>query len=204
MTGIYFTSDLHYGHKNLVRGTSSWEDKTACRNFDTLEEHNEVLIQNINNKVSWDSILYFLGDFAFGGIDNIWKFRNRINCRTIHFIGGNHDHHIRNNKIVRTDSGFINIQQLFSSYNEILTKKIGGQQIVQCHYPFRSWEGASKGSWMLFAHEHGRLPDYIVNGVIVKSKDAGIDTHPNFEPYHFDEIKTIMDKREILIAGHHD
>lgn len=203
MAGIYFSSDWHGRHLNLVRGTSSWEDKRACRDFDTVEEHDETLIQNINNKVSWDSTIYFLGDFTFQGIENIWKFRDRINCQTIHFVAGNHDHHQRKNAIVKTDAGYKNVQSLFASYNEIISKKIGGQQMTLCHYPMRSWEKASKGAWMLFGHCHNALPDYVVDGKVLKTMDVGVDGAADFAPYHFEEIRSIMDKRKILIEGHH-
>ena len=204
MAGIYFSSDFHFGHVNLVRGCSAWEDKAACRNFDTLEEHNEILIQNINKMVSQDSILYCTGDWAMGGFDNVWRFRKRLNVKTIHLVLGNHDNAIRNNKIVLTDTGYMNLQNLFTSVNDIISKKIGGQRMFLCHYPMRAWEKASKGSWCLVGHEHGRLPDYEVNGVKIKTMDIGIDTHSEFRPYHFDEIKEIMDKRSVLKQGHHD
>lgn len=204
MAGIYFFSDPHMGHKNLVRGCSSWEDKTACRDFDTIEEHNEVLIQNINKTVSQDSILYCAGDWVMGGFDNVWKFRKRLNVRTIHLVLGNHDNAIRNNKIVLTDTGYVNLQNLFASVQELLSAKIGGQLMTICHYPLRSWEKSSKGSWCLSGHEHFRLPDYEINGLKVKALDIGIDGNPEFRPYHFDEIESIMSKRFVVKIGHHE
>lgn len=200
MGSIWFSSDFHYGHQNIVRGVSDWEDKTPCRDYDTMEGHNETLIKNINKAVQWDDILYFVGDWAMGGRDNIWKFRNRLYVRNIHFIGGNHDHHVRNNAILKADDRFINAQSLFSSYHEILEKKINGQSIVLCHYPMRAWPNAKKGYWMLWGHEHGDLVDPAFDKY--KTMDVGIDTHPEFRPYHFDEIKQIMDKR--ITLGHHE
>ena len=44
---IWFTSDTHYNHKNLVKGISRWEDKSGCSDFATKEEMNELLIKNI-------------------------------------------------------------------------------------------------------------------------------------------------------------
>ena len=31
-----------------------------------------------------------------------------------------------------------------------------------------------------------------------KVMDVGIDTHPEFRPYSFDEVKSILDQREIV------
>src|ERR1035437_7721701 len=157
---IYFSSDFHAGHKNLVRGTSAWENKNACRNFDTIEEHDKTLLANINRVVQQDDILYFLGDFAMGGYENVYKFRKRIVCKTIHFVVGNHDNAVRTNKIIQTENGFMNIQNLFTTVDKMITKTINGQNIVLCHYPLRSWENGAKGSWMLSGHSHGTLEDY--------------------------------------------
>lgn len=98
---VYFTSDTHFGHKNIVRGTTEWENaRDKVRDFDTLEEHNQVLVDNINGMVKENDTLYHLGDWSFGGIENIWEFRRQLNCRNIHLILGNHDHHIERNTIL--------------------------------------------------------------------------------------------------------
>ncbi len=94
---IWFSADWHLGHENIVRGCSKWENKSACRNFKTLKEHDETIINNINKYVGRDDILYFGGDFSLGGRENVFKYRQLINCQTIHFCLGNHDLHIRKN-----------------------------------------------------------------------------------------------------------
>lgn len=101
MPNIYFTSDTHYNHKNIVRGTSEWEPGKGpqrTRDFDTLEEHNKALVTSINSVVKEDDILYALGDWSFGGINSIWEFRKQLKCKEIHLIFGNHDEHIEANK----------------------------------------------------------------------------------------------------------
>lgn len=94
---IWFTSDTHYHHKNIVRGTSEWEVKQEgnhqrLRDFDTLEEHDDKLVANFNKVIKGDDTLYHLGDWSFGGLQQILRFRQQLNCKNIHLILGNHDH----------------------------------------------------------------------------------------------------------------
>ena len=140
MNDIWFTSDSHWGHKNICIGVSEWDDKEqSCRKFDTLEEMNELIVSNINKYVKEDDILYHLGDWSFGGIENIWEFRKQINCKNIYLVPGNHDHHIKSNKIlpnciIRTFN--LNSKDVFTEVLPELTKiKIDKQEILLSHFP---------------------------------------------------------------------
>lgn len=211
MSNIWISSDWHYGHKNIVRGTTDWATTQACRDFDTLEDHNNTLVNNINAKAKPDDIIYFLGDFSFGGKDNILEFRKRIKCNNIHLVFGNHDIHIRKN--------YNDCQKLFLSCNDILYKSVGKTNFIMCHYAMRTWDKAHHGTVQLYGHSHGTLPDYSTyirveerdeNGryeefkkLLFKCMDVGIDTHPDFSLYHIDEIKETMDKRSCLLVDHH-
>jgi calcineurin-like phosphoesterase family protein len=155
---------------------------------------NTVIIKNINDKVQENDILYHLGDWSFGGFHSIKEFRDQINCRNIHLILGNHDVHITKNKD--------NVSSLFSSVSSYKEVVIGGNTIILSHYPMMVWNGHYHGSWMLFGHCHGSLDSKYLGGR--KMMDVGIDTHPEFRPYHLDEIRKIMDVRSIEFVDHHD
>lgn len=194
---IWFSADWHLGHRDIVLGVSSWADTSPCRNFKTLQEHNETIIENINTYCKRGDRISMIGDFSLGGKDNVEKFRRKINCNNIEIAMGNHDIHIRKN--------YNNCQSLFTNCKDILTRRIGKNSFVMCHYAMRTWAGASNGSIMLHGHNHGSLPPYrsliIRNGKFIgyqplfKTMDVGIDTHPEFRPYHIDEIKDIMAQR---------
>lgn len=193
MSKIWFTSDTHYHHKNIVRGTTSWQEFSpgsshqSVRDFDTLEEHDEKLIDNINTYVSEEDTLYHLGDWSFGGIEQIWNFRKRLICEDIHLILGNHDRHIENNRKIcfseqYTDwdmyedterfgiagealrEDYIFPSQIFTSvshYKELQVKYNGHKhRIVMSHYAMRVWNKSHHGSIMLYGHSHGTLPIY--------------------------------------------
>ncbi len=82
---LWFTSDWHLGHKNVLRF-----DK---RPFNNLAQMNTCLLANINKRVLEDDILYVLGDVAFkiSQITTIEVFLKKINCRRKILILGNHD-----------------------------------------------------------------------------------------------------------------
>jgi calcineurin-like phosphoesterase family protein len=187
---LFFTSDTHYGHKNIVRGVSEWSDTKQCRPFDKLEEHNQALIDNINRTVGADSTLIHLGDWSFGGEHNVYHFRKAIKCKSIILVLGNHDHHI--NKGGLLDSYF----DWVTNYLELTVDR---QPIVCTHYAHRVWNRSHHGAWHLYGHSHGTI-----NNEYGKSIDVGVDTHPEFRPYSFDEIKKILDRREILNVDHHN
>lgn len=249
MSDIWFTSDTHYHHKNIVRGVTEWAGDPAkgaasvqrTRDFKTLEEHDDTLVKNINAVVKPDDILYCLGDWSFGGLEQVWEFRKRLNCRNIHLIFGNHDHHIERNrplpnahtewtedkgiilvdgtcpKVSGTDKASIRpatTQELFRSTQHYSRREIGGQDMVLSHYAMRTWDKGHHGSWMLFGHSHGTLPLYTTlirddkdedghKQVAFKTMDVGIDTHPEFRPYHIEEIRKIMSNRINLTVDHH-
>lgn len=191
----FFTSDTHYGHANICRGVSRWEGKKGCRDFDTIEEMNNAIVDAINSTVGQHDILYHLGDWSFGGFSNIAKFRERIVCKTIHLVSGNHDYQILK-KINETE-------HLFTSINQMKTRKICGQMISMCHFPLLVWENhASKShpSWMLHGHCHGSMKDQ--NYTARKTLDVGIDNHPEFRPFAFEEIESIMKRKEINAIDH--
>jgi calcineurin-like phosphoesterase family protein len=219
MNNIFFTSDTHFHHKNIVKGTSSWTDPSRCRDFSTLEEHDEKLIANINAVVKQRDILYHLGDWSFGGLEQVYNFWKRLECKNIHLILGNHDHHIENDRTIQ-DPG-TTTKLLFQSVNQYLRKKVGGQDMFLCHYAMRTWDKAHKGNWNLYGHSHGTLPEYhryakderedqtwsnwgIPNESRFRCMDVGIDTHPEFRPYHFDEISRLMKNRIPLSVDQHN
>lgn len=184
---IWFTSDTHFGHKNICRGTSVW--KSGFRDFDTVEEMNEKILLNINAVVKPSDTLYHLGDWGMGNpMQSIVFARKRIYCRTIHLILGNHDPFIRKNKH--------NSQDLFESVQDMKIIQIGNKPITMCHYPMHTWGARHRGkSWHLHGHTHGKMSDeeYYKDK---RAIDVGVDTHPDFRPYSFEEVKQIMNQKK--------
>lgn len=84
---IFFTSDTHFGHSNII--------KFCNRPFKDAEEMDRVLIENWNNKVPEDGLVFHLGDFGWGGYQEYKKIRDQLNGKII-LIKGNHKYFINN------------------------------------------------------------------------------------------------------------
>lgn len=153
---IWFVSDTHYGHKNIVKGVSSWSDTSGCRPFETLDAHNDWLVKMINDRVARQDTLYHLGDWSFGGKDKIKEFREQLNCERIHLVKGNHDHHI-------TAHNSLTLFESVSYYLEL-------DNLVLMHYPIESWNGMETGVRHLHGHVHGHSPSLISGRY-----DVGVD-----------------------------
>ena len=91
---IFFISDTHFNHFNVIR--------YCDRPFKTVEEMNETIIKRWNMMVNKDDIVYHLGDFAFSNKEATQEIVSRLNGK-IRLIRGNHDTH--NNQWYR-DCGF--------------------------------------------------------------------------------------------------
>ena len=200
---VWITSDTHYSHKNICRGVTAWRTKegeipvSQTRDFATIEKMNSTIVNNINEVVGQDDMLIHLGDWSFGGFEQIREFWDRIICKNIHLVLGNHDHHIENNR----DGS----QGLFKSVSHYNTLEIGQFKFRLMHYPISSWDGLGKG--VMHLHGHCHLPN---NLKLSKGQrmDVGMDGHTEFRPYNvYREVVPLLRNRpkvsEIGDYDHH-
>lgn len=79
----YLIADTHFGHRNVI--------DYAGRPFEDVNHMNEILIQNWNEVVQQEDLVYMLGDFTLSRrIDIITSLCGRLNGRKA-LIMGNHD-----------------------------------------------------------------------------------------------------------------
>lgn len=79
MSEVKFIADTHFGHAAVAKMRGM-----------TVEEHDELLINNWNTSVKDDDIVYVIGDFCFEDPKLIEYYVSRLNGH-IRIIGGNHD-----------------------------------------------------------------------------------------------------------------
>ena len=187
MSKAWFSSDFHFNHTNICGPRiSSWS--SGYRNFNSLSYMNDCIIDNLNSKIMPEDILYFLGDFAFGDKSQIPTLRERIKCREIHLIYGNHDDSIRKNKDYR---------YLFASDRDCALIKVNGQELYLNHYPTDVWVNNHRHTYHCFGHVHNNFQH--CNG---QRMDVGVDTN-NFMPYSLDEVVSICKAKIPFLPDHH-
>lgn len=185
MNNVWFTSDLHFRHKNIIQYTNRpW----------TFEEQTEQLISRWNSRVGLMDDVYHLGDFTFASrkqFDETVEIIKSLNGR-IHFIKGNHCDDILWRMIEQANLPHV---IWIKEYSKI---RVDGHPVVLCHFPFTIWDQKHHGAWHLHGHCHGSFQG---QGKIL---DVGIDNHPDHQVFSWEEVKEFMNNRTDVVLDHHD
>lgn len=194
---IFFTSDTHFSHKNIIEYSN--------RPFDSVAEMDDVLINNWNKTVPTDGLVYHLGDMFFSMSDSrAGEIIHSLNGQIIQ-LKGNHDKQAEKIASKHPESKY---KFLRNPYYEI---SVHGQFIVLCHYPIISWHKANRGSYHLHGHCHANL-DYNEHKLYGPLIDVGVDNcqvtlkskHPeNYRPLSYEEIDILLKHKEFKIKDHH-
>lgn len=185
---LYFSSDLHCLHKNICYGTSVWENKEeTTRKFDTPNEMTNHIIDNINNMVKFEDVLFLLGDLLFNYKDpkTYERILNRINCNQIHLLYGNHDNKVNLNEAVLNSSKIITMDD----YLEVTIDK---SLISLFHYPIEEWNNRHGKSYHLFGHVHGRIPHS--NNRLDVGIDNAYKLFGEYRPFSWKEINNLLNE----------
>jgi calcineurin-like phosphoesterase family protein len=177
---IFFTSDTHFCHENII--------KYCDRPFSSVKEMNDRLIENWNSVVPKDATVFHLGDFALGA-PYAWKLlASKLNGHKA-LILGNHD-------ILKADRGCFDN---FEMVAEQLTIKVGKRYIILSHYPLLCYHGVGgdeSNIWNLHGHVHlrqsNRCPDESRLALTFPTQyDVGVDLN-DFKPISFKQVRDII------------
>jgi len=190
---VWFTADTHFGHGNIIKYCqrpflTEAEREEVQRDPrgplrlspETVPRHDAALLDAINSRVAEDDVLWILGDFCWGKLPEATAYRNRICCRNVHLVWGNHDHR--------------SIRPAFAEAIEQGMIEVEGQAIWLNHYPMRSWDRAFHGSWHLYGHVHGRLMKADESDGGTLTRDVGVDAC-DYRPWSFEDLSTYMAPR---------
>ncbi len=177
---LFFTSDTHFYHSNII--------KFCNRPYNSVEEMNKSLIENWNNKVPKDGIVFHLGDFVFGKFDKWKEIIDQLNG-TIFLIEGNHDRRQCGNKK----------NVLFKDVFQQLNLQIDNNHLLLNHYPLLCYP-KPESNIQLFGHVHTN--PYTIGSDNSRLKylyptqyDVGVDNN-NFTPITYSEVLDIINKQK--------
>lgn len=134
MSNIWFTSDIHVSHNNIIK-YCPWN-----RPWDSVEEMDKALINMWNGVVGPEDTVFFMGDFSLN-FNRVLEVLPLLNGGTINMIPGNHD------KWHPMSSGHMQTRKRLESLktkskvilcNPIETLKVGETKFLLCHFP---WAG---------------------------------------------------------------
>lgn len=176
---LYFTSDLHLGHKNILNFRN--------RPFKNVDEMNEQIIERFNQKVTNKDDVYILGDVCYKS--NQYEMKalvNKLNGKTKTLILGNHDPKF-----------------IYSCFDEVTTYKevsYAWRKLILFHYPILEWNGyfghgggsGKRNDKNAAVHLHGHQHNYAQQNIQNRKDglfryDVGVDAN-NFAPVSADEI----------------
>jgi len=164
---VYCGHLTHFRHKNIIEYNN--------RPFDTIQEHDNVLIDNWNSVVDKNDIVYFLGDYAFTDHYGALELSRQLNGEK-HLIRGNHDHRIKSINTIG-----------FKTVNDVnMVKMPDGQLIFLSHYSHRIWPQKHYDVIHCYGHSHGSMP-YLKNSI-----DVGVDSAKKildeYRPFSYNEV----------------
>lgn len=178
---VWFTSDLHFWHKNIC--------KYCNRPYNSVEEMNEQIIKKWNSFIKEDDIVFLLGDIGFCGIEKLRPLMSQLNGK-IYLIQGNHD----SDKVVAKLCEENLIEDCFKLLEVTIVgdEECPNQQLTLCHFPMIDWNNKERGAWMIHGHQH-QLPD--TPSCSIAHWDVGIDK--NKFPISFEQLKINITKQFI-------
>lgn len=150
--GLFFVSDLHIGHKNML---------SICdRGFDNVDDQASFIMEVLQKETKPGDTIIDLGDMFWKKSDKyISDFMEQLKDRTWFKVLGNHDNRelfTKNKKIISYFSG--GIYDLLD-----ISLDTDNQMITLSHYPMLSWNHKPWGSIHLFGHCHGNIDNFTMS-----------------------------------------
>ena len=175
---IWVTSDLHFFHNK--------EFLYKPRGFNSIEEHNEIIVQNWNKIIKSSDTVYLLGDLILNNNEDGVKLLNQLQGK-IYYIRGNHCTDVRCMLYKERTHMIPLCGDFFTSWASL--EKIKGYSLYLSHYPtmvgsLEDMSPLNKRLINLHGHTHSKNKFY---QDIPFMYNVALDAHNN-TPVSFDEI----------------
>lgn len=170
MPEIFLASDTHFGHHKIL------EFESMHRPFDTIEQHDEVLIDRWNKTVGPNDIVWHLGDIAFNKRhpDVLAELNGKMDT----LILGNHDW----KHVSKYLQYFTNVYAMKQKYDMIFT-----------HIPIHASQMEYRWEYNVHGHIHGYTID--------DKRYINISyEHTNLTPISMTEVREIAKERTLQLS----
>lgn len=153
---VWFTSDLHFGHKNVIEYSN--------RPFGDTAEMNRALTDMWKETVSDEDRVYMLGDFSMKwSPDKVATLLSELPGMIL-VVPGNHD-----GALIKAltrgggewrgrpkDGAIWHSKELprVELLPALCERSLGGRRFVLSHYPIKSWHHMSRGTIHCHGHTH--------------------------------------------------
>ena len=135
----YYISDTHFGHENIIKHDAN----NGCKQFSSIEEHDNLIIENWNRVVTPQDNIYILGDFSWLYARETEELIKKLNGVKF-LIKGNHDRWCKDGAC----------KKLFQGIYDYKTIQDGDKMVVMSHYPIMFYQSQHRGSILLYGHVH--------------------------------------------------
>ena len=221
---LFFTSDTHFGHGNIIKYSKrpflgpadqaelerigawhngDWKGEGSSHwrmSQEAVELMDAELLSQINGMVGQRDWLFHLGDFAMPGKGDYYRkcrsYRDRIACQNVVLIWGNHDKR--------------EIRDLFSETYDLrmISPQDFSAKIVLCHYAMAVWDGSHRGNLHLYGHSHSEAEPWLERTMQGRrSMDVGVDNAAKllgaYRPFSFEEVRKRLMPRLGFAFDHH-
>jgi calcineurin-like phosphoesterase family protein len=185
MSNVFYTSDLHIGHRLVAGLRGFWKDTSVPldEREPDVEAHDAWIAQNWQQVVKPGDQVFVLGDISINGGQHALDWMDSVNG-TKHLISGNHDPvHPQNRKSIKVMRHWLDS---FETIQPFLRRKLEGKTVLLSHFPYESWgEGPNRpgvsrmnqyrlpemGDLLLHGHTHTQE---VAHG---KQYHVGLDAH---------------------------
>lgn len=176
---IWFTSDTHFGHKNIIK----FEE--GRKHFNSIDEHDAYLIDIWNKQVKPDDTVYHLGDLTLRGLQKKCEVLEQLNGDVI-LIKGNHDVDRECKKLLS--------EGLIKEYHQVgVYMKVEGLLLHLTHYPMLT--GLRPKYFSIHGHLHSNNVELGNNSLNLIN--IGVDNTKHFPDRKLGELISLDELIEV-------
>lgn len=135
---VWFTSDLHFGHVNILKYTPQRREYLGLSDDADVNDMNEAIVELWNTQVAPDDHVYVIGDVAMGKVQDTIEFVRQLNGKKF-LTMGNHD---RPHRIMhKTDEQTAEWTRVYNDVGftimpDTWETEFGGVLAKVCHFPY--------------------------------------------------------------------